>query len=204
VLKVIIGAAIGGALGGLVGLLVRSSDKAWAFIKTPGRGAFFGAVVGVFFAIYFGEPFGWRPAEQSSVVVLTADTFDKTVAAGKPALVVFYSDSCPTCHRLAPRIEKLADEYDGRVVVGRVNVQDPKETQLADRYGIEAVPTLIYFGGGKQVDATTGGPSYRSLRKRVDRLLAEYPPAAAISPKEPEPAGEAPADEAAPQEPAAD
>jgi thioredoxin 1 len=199
VLKVLIGAAIGAGIGGLVGLLVRSSDKAWAFIKTPGRGAFFGAVVGVFFAFYFGGPFGWREAEQSQVVSLTADTFDEAVAGGTPAVVAFYSDGCPSCYRLAPNIERLADDYDGRVVVGRVNVGE--ETALAERHQIEVVPTLIFFGGGKRRDATTGRPSYGSLRKRVDKLLTEYPAAAPDSPTEPEPADETPPEEVSPTNP---
>lgn len=192
-LRWVIGAGVGAALGGLVGVLVRSSDKAWAFISTPGRGAFFGAVVGLVFVIYFGAPIGWRPEAQSHVVPLTAETFDETVAAGKPVVVVFYSEACPPCHRLAPRIERLADEYEGRAIVARVDAG--AETTLADRYNIRAVPTLIYFAAGKTVGAAKGILSYGRLRNRVEKLINEHAAGSSL-PAKPEPIEEAPPAEA--------
>jgi len=75
-LTALIGAAIGAALGGLVGLIVRTSDKAWAFISSPGRGMAVGAVAGLVLAIYFASPSGW---DKGYVALLTAETFDKTV-----------------------------------------------------------------------------------------------------------------------------
>ena len=172
VLRLVIGVGLGAAFGGLVGLLVRPSSKKAAFISTPGRGAFFGGVVGFVFALYIGGPAGWRPEGESHVLSLTGQTFEETVAGDAPAVVVFYSDACPPCYRLAPRVEKLADAYAGRVTVGRVDID--KEKALGDRFRVSAVPTVIYFAGGKAVGGAQGLVSYGGLRGRVEKLIAEH------------------------------
>jgi thioredoxin 1 len=174
-LTLVIGAAIGAALGGVLGVLVKSPDKAWAFIRTPGRGAVLGGVVGLAFAWYFGAPAGWRPDAESNVVPLTAETFDETleetIAGDTPVVVCFYLRACPTCHRLAPKVEKLADEYEGRVVVAKVDAG--AEGALSDRYEVNAVPKLVYFAGGEKVGATEGVVSYSRLTKQVEELIEQ-------------------------------
>jgi thioredoxin 1 len=168
-ITVLIGAAIGGVLGGLVGLLVRTSDKAWAFIKTPRRGAAVGAVAGVVFAIYFGGPSGWC---NGKVLPLTAENFDATIARGKPVLVVFYRDGCQPCHQLAPRVERLADEFEGRLIVARVDAV--AQGDLARRFGVRVVPTLVFFAAGQVAGAVEGGPSYDALSTRAEELIAQH------------------------------
>ena len=190
-LTLVIGAAIGAALGGVLGVLVKSRDRAWAFIRTPGRGAVLGGVAGFAFAWYFGVPLGWRPNEASNVVPLTAETFDETleetIAGERPVVVCFYLRACPTCHRLAPKVEKLADEYEGRVVVAKVDAG--AEGALADRYEVNVVPMVVYFTGGEKVGATEGLVSYRRLTKRVEELIEQQAaarrdlPAPAIAPE---------------------
>ncbi len=190
-LTLVIGAAIGAALGGVLGVLVKSRDRAWAFIRTPGRGAVLGGVVGFVFAWYFGMPMGWRPDEESTVVPLTAETFDEaleeTLAGDAPVVVCFYSRACPACHRLAPKVEKLADEYEGRAVVAKVDAG--ADGALADRYEVNVVPTVVYFAGGEKVGVTEGPASYRRLNKRVEELIEQQAaarrdlPAPAIAPE---------------------
>ncbi len=173
VLTALIGAAIGAALGGLVGLLMRTSDKAWAFISTPGRGVAVGAVAGLVLAIYFAAPSGWH---EGNVVALTAETFDETLGGDKPVVIDFTRHGCPPCSRLAPRMERLAHEFDGRVVVAKVDTT--AQPALADRFHIRVVPTIIYFAGGEVVDAAEGALPYETLRERVKALLAEHEAAA--------------------------
>lgn len=174
---VMIGAAVGAVLGGLAGLLVRLSAKSrhgrteWAFVGSPGRGAILGAVVGIVFALYFSGPYGWRPEDQSNVVVLTNETFDPALDGPRPLIAVFYSDTCPTCNGLAPAIERLADEYKGRLTVGKINAKSG--SLLFDRFDIKVVPTTLYFANGKQVDPTKGKVSLGILRQRADALLAK-------------------------------
>lgn len=189
-LLIVIGVGIGAALGGLVGLVMRCSKGTCRFLSTPGRGAFFGGIFGLVFALYFGAPYSWRAEGDSKVVQLTAATFDETIAGDRPVVVVFYSDACPPCHRLAPRAEKLAKVYTGRVTVARVNAE--AEEALADRFGISAVPTVIYFAGGEAVGATQGLISYGAFRERVEKLIAEHAAAPKSLPSELMPANEGP------------
>ncbi|MBN1918922.1 MAG: thioredoxin family protein [Verrucomicrobia bacterium] len=177
VVTVLIGAAIGTGVGALAGLLVQLSAKnrqgrtQWAFVGSPGRGAILGAVVGIVFALYFGGPYGWRPEAQSSVVVLTSEAFDSALDDPKPLIAVFYSDTCPTCNGFAPAVEELADEYESRLTVAKINATN--ESALFDRFDVKAVPTTLYFANGKQVDRTKGKVSLSRLRERAEALLAE-------------------------------
>lgn len=198
VLTLLIGMAIGAAIGALLGLLVKARDRAWAFIRTPGRGALLGAVVGLMFAYYFGAPVGWRPEGQSRVVPLTAETFDATIAGEAPVVAVFYTQGCPACRRLAPKVEKLADEYDGRVVVAKVDVA--KEEALADRYEVHVVPTVVYFVGGEPTGPAETAPSSHALHKRAKELIAKHAATPRPEAEEP-PLREVPAPEEAGPEP---
>jgi len=182
-LPTLIGAAIGAGLGALAGLLARASDKAWAFISSPGRGAIFGLVVGVIFAVYFSTPSGWT---KGNVPELATESFNEAIDGDIPVIVDFDSETCPACRQLAPRVERLAEEYEGRVLVARVDVA--KEPGLADRYGIRVVPTLVYFAAGKRTGVTEGAIAYRTLRNRADALIVEHAAATQDAPAEPEPA----------------
>ena len=203
--RVLIGAAIGAALGGLLGLLVQlrartGQDRtAWAFVGSPGRGAIFGAVAGLFFGMYFGGPYGWRPEAQSNVVPLTAETFDAALNGRQPLVVVFYSESCPTCHSYAPNVEQLADEYEGRITVAKVSAETGGG--LFERFGITLYPTTLYFANGTEAgQRTKGAVSTGGLRKRAEALLAEQvaPPEAPATATTPDQAGSGgPADERA-------
>ena len=187
-LNILIGAGIGAVLGGLAGLLVKLSARSkqgrpqWAFVGSPGRGAILGVVAGIIFALYFGGPYGWRPEAQSNVVPLTADTFDAALHGPKPLIAVFYSKTCPTCYRFAPTVENLADEYEGRVTVARVDAES--QAKLSGRFDITLYPTTCYFAHGEQVDKTKGGVSLHGLRKRADALLRRQPATPGV-PKEP-------------------
>ena len=84
----------------------------------------------------------------------TEESFDQALA--EPGLLVadFWADWCGPCKMLAPVIEQLADDFDGRAVVGKVNVDD--EPELAQRYGIMSIPTVIFFKDGEEVDKKVG------------------------------------------------
>ena len=95
-------------------------------------------------------------------------TFEQDVLkSANPVLVDFWAEWCGPCRMVAPVLEKLADELDGKVRVGKVNVDD--ESGLAGRYGIQSIPTLLLFKDGKVVDqyigATTRDVLVRMLQK---------------------------------------
>jgi thioredoxin 1 len=98
---------------------------------------------------------------------LTESIFDEAVATGSGLLMVdFWADWCAPCHALAPILEDLAANSGGRVALAKVNVDD--NPGLAERYGIRAIPTVLFFRDGEVVDRVTGAVSKAVLQKILD------------------------------------
>ena len=84
-------------------------------------------------------------------------------------LVDFWAAWCGPCKMLAPTIEKLAEHYDGKVVVGKVDVDD--EPELAQRFGVMSIPTLVVLKDGKEVARTVGVQPQSAIEHMVDSAL---------------------------------
>ena len=82
------------------------------------------------------------------------ETFDKSLAEGKLMLVDFWAEWCGPCQMLGPVIESLAERYEGKAVVGKVNTDE--EPELAIGYGVSNIPTVIFFKDGKEIDRLVG------------------------------------------------
>ena len=88
-------------------------------------------------------------------VVLTLENFENEVLkSDKPVLVDFWATWCGPCRMIAPIIEEIAHDYEGKIKVGKVNVDEQEE--LAIRYGISSIPTLLLFKNGEVVKKTLG------------------------------------------------
>ena len=102
------------------------------------------------------------------VQTLTDGNFDQSVIrAAQPVLVDFWAEWCGPCRRLAPTVDELATDYDGRVVVGKLNVDD--NPNVASRYSIRGIPTLLLFKGGEIVEQVVGLADKSALTKLLDK-----------------------------------
>jgi thioredoxin 1 len=107
----------------------------------------------------------------SKVVTLTAENFDtEALAADRVAVVDFWASWCPPCRALAPAIAALAEERPD-VLVGKVDVDDHPE--IAGRYGIQSIPTVLLFRNGELVSRSIGLVPIERLRGLLDRPREE-------------------------------
>jgi thioredoxin 1 len=106
------------------------------------------------------------PSEK--VQTLTDNNFDDSVIKSSvPVLVDFWAEWCGPCRRLAPTVDELATDYDGRVIVGKLNVDD--NPNVAFRYSIRGIPTLLLFKGGQIVEQIVGLADKASLKKAIEK-----------------------------------
>lgn len=99
----------------------------------------------------------------------TTDSFDQDVLQSEvPVLVDFWAEWCGPCRMIAPTVDAFADEYAGKVKVGKVNVDE--HSSIAARYNVRGIPTLLLFKGGKVVDQRVGAVGKGELAKMVESL----------------------------------
>lgn len=82
------------------------------------------------------------------------ESFDKSLNEGKLMMVDFWANWCGPCRMLGPVIEQLAEQYGDKAVIGKVDVD--AEAELAMRYGVMSIPTVIFFKDGKEIDRKVG------------------------------------------------
>ena len=101
---------------------------------------------------------------------VTEETFEETVLKNPlPVLVDFWAEWCPPCKIIAPFIEELANEYDGKAAICKVNVDEKQE--VAKKYGIMSIPTLLFFKGGEIKDQVVGALPKDQLTQRLNPLV---------------------------------
>ena len=106
-----------------------------------------------------------------NIINLTQDNFAKEVLeSSTPVLVDFWAEWCGPCKMIAPVLDELADEYDGKVRIGKVNIDN--EQGLAAEYGVRAIPTLLLFQNGQVAEQIVGLKSKRDLKNSFDKVSA--------------------------------
>jgi thioredoxin 1 len=102
-----------------------------------------------------------------NTLAFTDDSFDTDVVnSDKPVLVDFWAEWCGPCRMMSPTIDAIADDYAGRVKVGKVNVDENGGT--AGRFNIRGIPTLLLFKGGKIVEQKVGAVGKTEVQKMID------------------------------------
>ena len=178
VVLLLIGLGAGAGLGALIGYWGKYSVRVTHLSLNPHRSALYGAILGVLVAAVPARLLRsasetnrggqdelangvsaskiTEPLNQDVLVhVNSVAEFERCVlGASQPCLADFYSDRCPPCRMLAPIIEDLAGRYEGRAVVCKVSLDSAP--QLARRYSIRGIPSVLFFEGGQEIHRLVG------------------------------------------------
>ena len=102
-------------------------------------------------------------------VEITDRTFEDTVRKYPAVVVDLWAPWCSPCRMIAPVVEELAKEYLGRVVFGKMNVDENRDTSA--RYGVMSIPTLLFFKNGELMDQITGALPKQALEERIRKII---------------------------------
>ena len=102
-------------------------------------------------------------------VQISSENFEQLKGGELPLVVDFWATWCGPCRMVAPVISELAEKYDGRIVVGKCDVEENED--LAVEFGIRNIPSILFFKGGQVVDKIVGAQSKAKLQEKFDALL---------------------------------
>tara|TARA_B110000444_G_scaffold45010_1_gene40946 strand:- start:14032 stop:14349 length:318 start_codon:yes stop_codon:yes gene_type:complete len=101
---------------------------------------------------------------------ITTQNFEEMVLkSDKPVLIDFWAEWCGPCRMVGPIVDDLHDDYQGKAIIGKVNVDE--EQEVAAKYGIRNIPTILFFKNGEIVDKSVGVAPKADLAKKIDALI---------------------------------
>ena len=98
--------------------------------------------------------------------------YDEIISSDKPVVLDFWATWCGPCKAIAPYIDELAVEFEGKALIGKVNVDENND--IAMKYGVRNIPTVIFIKDGKQVDKQVGAASKAVFRQKLQALLSSF------------------------------
>ena len=101
----------------------------------------------------------------------TTENFEKEVLQSElPVLVDFYADWCGPCKMMAPLVKEIAEKYEGKIRVGKLNIDENMDT--AQKYRVMSIPTFIVYKNGEKIESTMGAVPKSELEAMIERVLA--------------------------------
>ena len=100
---------------------------------------------------------------------ITSDNLQALIATGKPVVLDFWATWCGPCRMVAPVIEALATEYDGRAIVGKCDIEE--DENLPAQYGVRNIPTILFIKDGQVVDKQVGAASRQIREEKLKAIL---------------------------------
>ena len=167
---------IGGGLGAALGYFGKCSSGTCPLTANPWRGALYGVVLGLLFHFASARRSELPALHSANVRLVKQDQFNAELSqASGPIIVDFFATWCGPCKNLSPMLDELAGPRTNQTKFLKVDVDQSR--QLAGRFGIQGVPTVVFFRNGKEVDRLIGLPSQEALKQRLDGLA----PAGAVA-----------------------
>jgi len=102
-------------------------------------------------------------------LTITSENFESLKNGQMPLVVDFWATWCGPCRMVAPIISEMAEKYDGRIVVGKCDVED--DSDLAEQFGIRNIPTILFFKNGELVDKIVGAMNKQKFEEKFESLL---------------------------------
>lgn len=96
--------------------------------------------------------------------------YNDVLAQNKPMVLDFWATWCGPCKKVGPTIQELADEYEGQVIVGKINIEEDADDLVAE-FGIRNIPTILFIKGGEVVDKVVGAAPKSTIEEKLKALL---------------------------------
>lgn len=102
-------------------------------------------------------------------LAITNENFQEVIGSEQPVVIDFWAEWCGPCRMIAPIIDELAVEYEGRVLVAKCDVEECEEAVA--KFGVRNIPTVVFVKGGEVVDKNVGAASKDALKAKIEKLL---------------------------------